>query len=186
MNICFRVRAKIAYFYVKTFYLFTLFHRLSSKLDNNTGRLTTDFTEEIKMWSFESVAVVALNTRLGLLARDKPDSNVLKIVDGMNVFFDKAYTYDVSPSFWKYFETAGFKELMKAYDNITDATTFYIEKAMEKFKNEQNDEAQSVLEKLYRINKNVAVVMAIDMLMAGLDTVCSNNIRNNYKIIKSF
>ncbi|XP_050322357.1 probable cytochrome P450 12b2, mitochondrial [Bactrocera neohumeralis] len=144
--------------------------RLDSKLDHNTGKLTTDFTEEIKMWAFESVAVVALNTRLGLLARDKPDANVLKIVDGMNTFFDKANTYDVSPSFWKYVETPGFKELMKAYDDVTDATKFYIEKAMEKFKNEQNDEARSVLEKLYRINKNVAVVMAIDMLMAGLDT----------------
>uniref|UniRef100_A0A0A1WKR6 Probable cytochrome P450 12b2, mitochondrial n=1 Tax=Zeugodacus cucurbitae TaxID=28588 RepID=A0A0A1WKR6_ZEUCU len=144
--------------------------RLDSKLDHSSGRLSTDFTEEIKMWAFESVAVIALNTRLGLLTRDKPDANVMKIVDGMNVFFEKAYTYDVSPSFWKYFETAGFKELIKAYDNVTEGTKFYIEQAMEKFKNEQNAEAQSVLEKLYRINKNVAVVMAIDMLMAGLDT----------------
>lgn len=52
---------------------------------------------------------------------------------------------------------------------------YYIDQAIEKFKknpatSEQNREP-SVLEKLLKIDKHVAVVMALDMMMAGVDTV---------------
>lgn len=32
---------------------------------------------------------------------------------------------------------------------------------------------ESVLEKLLKIDKKVAIIMALDMLMAGVDTVCT-------------
>lgn len=35
----------------------------------------------------------------------------------------------------------------------------------------QDSDSQSVLEKLLKVNRDVAVVMAFDMLLAGVDTV---------------
>lgn len=126
------------------------------------------------MWAFETVALVALNTRLGLMSREKSNAMALKLSESIAEFFSLCYYYEVIPPFWRYFETAGFKKLIKAYDSITEITTHYIEKAMEQF--DQSAEGKSVLEKLYRIDKNVAVVMAMDMLMAGMDTVYTYNI----------
>lgn len=38
-------------------------------------------------------------------------------------------------------------------------------------KQPSNSANQSVLEKLLKINKHVAVIMSLDMLIAGIDTV---------------
>lgn len=56
-------------------------------------------------------------------------------------------------------------------------TLHYIDQAIEKLKNkplttDENHE-QSVVEKLLKIDKQVAVVMALDMMLAGVDTVNS-------------
>lgn len=42
-------------------------------------------------------------------------------------------------------------------------------------KKTDHSEEDSVLEKLLKIDKHVAIIMALDMLMAGVDTVNSNN-----------
>lgn len=49
----------------------------------------------------------------------------------------------------------------------------YVEEAVKKFeKNPTADENdQSILERLLKLNKNIAIVMAADGLMAGIDTV---------------
>lgn len=51
---------------------------------------------------------------------------------------------------------------------------YYVDQALEKLdkspSSNQNRE-KSVLEKLVKIDKHVAVVMALDMLLAGVDTV---------------
>lgn len=55
------------------------------------------------------------------------------------------------------------------------STLFYIEQAIDKFEKSPSSTAQnrepSVLEKLLKVDKHVAVVMALDMLLAGVDTV---------------
>lgn len=52
----------------------------------------------------------------------------------------------------------------------------YIDEAITRIESQENtrkDDSQiGVLEKLYKIDRNVAIVMALDMLMAGVDTVC--------------
>jgi hypothetical protein len=52
----------------------------------------------------------------------------------------------------------------------------YVEDAMERLeKNPTADEnEQGVLEKLMKINKHTAKVMAFDMLLAGVDTVSTS------------
>ena len=49
----------------------------------------------------------------------------------------------------------------------------YVNEAVERFEKNpvQDENDQSILEKLLLINKKIAVVMAADALMAGVDTV---------------
>lgn len=123
------------------------------------------------MWAFESISYVALNTRMGLLT-DRPDPSAALLAQHMSDFFNYSFKYDVQPSIWPYYKTPGFKKFLETYDQITEITTNYIETAIERFKQEeQHTGNKCVLEQLLALNKQVAVVMAMDMLMAGLDTV---------------
>lgn len=51
----------------------------------------------------------------------------------------------------------------------------FVDKAIEKLEKNPNksdeDREPSVLEKLLKVDRHVAVVMALDMLLAGVDTV---------------
>lgn len=54
------------------------------------------------------------------------------------------------------------------------ATLYYVDKAVANFEKNpsiENNRELSVLEKLLKVDKNVALVMALDMFMAGVDTV---------------
>lgn len=48
-----------------------------------------------------------------------------------------------------------------------------MDKALEKLQNKSADDTgeMSVLEKLLKIDRNLAIMMVLDMLMAGVDTV---------------
>lgn len=80
------------------------------------------------------------------------------------------------PSIWRYVATPTYKKIMKVLDNIQDITVGYVNEALERLEHEPSNKPeseQSVLEKLLKIDKKVATVMAMDMLMAGVDTVGS-------------
>lgn len=144
--------------------------RLETLRDAQTHTLTTDFHEQLKMWAFESISFVALNTRMGLLT-DHPDPNAALLAKHMSDFFNYSFKYDVQPSIWPYYKTSGFKKFLQTYDHITEITTNYIEAAIDRFEHQTSQDNKCVLEQLLRLNKQVAVVMAMDMLMAGIDTV---------------
>ncbi|XP_030378208.1 cytochrome P450 12b1, mitochondrial [Scaptodrosophila lebanonensis] len=146
--------------------------KLGTLLDSQTHTISGDFHEELKMWAFESISYVALNSRMGLLS-DQPDANAARLAQHMTEFFDYSFKYDVQPSIWPYYKTNGFKKFLQTYDKITEITTNYIEAAIQNFETEDNAKPKSVLEQLLRLNKQIAVVMVMDMLMAGLDTTSS-------------
>jgi cytochrome P450 family 12 len=86
-----------------------------------------------------------------------------------------SYDFVVYPSIWRHYKTKAFKDLMKVSDDLTEIILKYVDEAMENLKNQKptEDHEESVLEKLLKINKNLAVVMCIDSLMAGVDTTSS-------------
>ena len=137
-----------------------------------------DFGEEIKKWSFEAISSIALNRRLGLITSDIPDEKVVRLANAMALFFQLSYEFDVLPSFWKYYESARFKTLMKTFDDISEITISFIDETLKEFAQHDHKEENSVLEKLLKIDKQVALVMAMDMLMAGIDTVYKLSITN--------
>uniref|UniRef100_A0A1A9VZ34 Cytochrome P450 n=1 Tax=Glossina brevipalpis TaxID=37001 RepID=A0A1A9VZ34_9MUSC len=144
--------------------------RLESMRVTGDNHIECDFLEEVQKWAFESVSFLALNKRMGLLG-DNPDQKALNLAHNMALFFQLSYEYDVKPSVWPYLQTPGFKNFLAVYDNITDICLSYVEEEMHNLENCGNQEAKGVLEKLLKIDKQIALVMVMDMLMAGIDTV---------------
>jgi cytochrome P450 family 12 len=85
--------------------------------------------------------------------------------------FTASYEFDIKPSVWRYYQTPAFKRAMNNFDQVTEIIHKHVEKAVEKFKNNPSEGESGVLEKLLKVDKNVAVIMAMDMLGAGIDTV---------------
>ncbi|KAL5285731.1 hypothetical protein ACFFRR_007420 [Megaselia abdita] len=144
--------------------------KLPNLLDT-TGKPTVSFNQEVKKWSVEQIGVLALNKRLGLLDSTKENKEALEFIKCMNDFFDISYEIEMRPPTWKYYESSRFKRLMKVFDQITEFTTKHIEQALTNV--DPKTEAVSILEKLDKVDRKVAIIMANDMLMAGVDTTSS-------------
>lgn len=93
----------------------------------------------------------------------------------MKDFFVLAYEFDVALSIWKFYKTPKFYKLMNVFDQMTETIMFYVDRAVARLdaRAQSNNEAsdRSVLEKLLMIDRRIAIVMAFDMLFAGVDTV---------------
>lgn len=93
----------------------------------------------------------------------------------VNEFFALSHTLEVSPSLWRYYETKDFKRLMNVFDEMTGIIMKHVDRAIKRLessnKTDPDRSDRSVLEKLLEINREIAIVMAFDMLMAGIDTV---------------
>lgn len=86
------------------------------------------------------------------------------------------YELDVALSVWKYYKTPQFKKLMATFDEMTDVIMKYVDQAVVRLdasteKSHSNSDDRSILEKLLKIDRRIAIVMAFDMLLAGVDTV---------------
>lgn len=64
---------------------------------------------------------------------------------------------------------------MNIFDQMTEVIMFYVDNAVKRLEEQKQLENgandRSVLEKLLLIDRRIAVVMAFDMLLAGVDTV---------------
>lgn len=64
---------------------------------------------------------------------------------------------------------------MNIFDQMTEIIMFYVDNAVKRLEEQGQLESdasdRSVLEKLLLIDRRIAVVMAFDMLLAGVDTV---------------
>lgn len=136
--------------------------------------MPASFEEDINRWTLESVSVVALDRQLGLINTNRDDPQAKILFDNLTEFFELSAVIEFQPSLWRYIATPTYTKIMKAMDNIQDITVGYVNEALERLEREPSDKPeseQSVLEKLSKIDKKVATVMAMDMLMAGVDTV---------------
>ncbi|XP_077293104.1 cytochrome P450 CYP12A2-like isoform X2 [Arctopsyche grandis] len=139
------------------------------------NKLSIDFMTEINKWSLESITYLALNTKLGCLqgelSDDSTPAKMIKITEEVFIYLGKL---DVEPNLSKFFATPTFKKAMKAYDDQVSFSQGLIQKAVERIEakniGDMSDSEPSVLEKLLKVDKNVAIVMALDMLLAGIDT----------------
>ncbi|XP_064549419.1 cytochrome P450 CYP12A2-like isoform X1 [Drosophila montana] len=147
--------------------------RIRDIRDSSTFEVPDTFEEEINRWTLESVSVVALDKQLGLMNANRDNPQAKKLFEVLNLFFELSGDLEMKPSIWRYVATPKFKKLIKALDDIQEITVGFVNEAVERLEREPSNKPeheQSVLEKLLKTNKQIAIVMAIDMLMAGVDT----------------
>ncbi|XP_039964687.1 cytochrome P450 CYP12A2-like isoform X2 [Bactrocera tryoni] len=148
--------------------------------DPLTLEVPDDFIDDINRLTLEGVVSIALNTRLGMIHknRDSPESKTL--LKEIRNFFALSEEIELKLSIWKIIKTPTFHKLMKTLDTLIVLCNKYIDEALKridsdsegKFTSEVGKE-KSVLEKLLKIDRKIAVVMAMDMMMAGVDTTSS-------------
>ncbi|CAG9800180.1 unnamed protein product [Chironomus riparius] len=140
---------------------------------NDNLLVPDNFLENMNEWALESIALIALDTRLNLFTGQNPESK--QLYELVKEAFAISFEFDIKPSIWRYYKTPAFKKAMKSIDKINEIIFGHVGKALDKYeKNPSTTEHQSILEKLLKIDRNVAEVMAVDMLGAGIDTTSSS------------
>jgi cytochrome P450 family 12 len=90
------------------------------KIRDGKSETPANFGNEVNRWSLESIACIALDTRLGIINDDTIDENAQTIISGIRDFFDYAYQLDVLPSIWRYYSTPTFKKFVVTSDKLTE------------------------------------------------------------------
>uniref|UniRef100_A0A336MMT9 CSON003993 protein n=1 Tax=Culicoides sonorensis TaxID=179676 RepID=A0A336MMT9_CULSO len=135
----------------------------------------SDYGNYVQRWALESIGEIALDTRFGVLEKREGNKGdiLAKLVED---FFYYSYKLDTQPHIWRYVKTPGFYRMMKLLDNMTDVTLEYVDEAIKRIQEQKSIRAveqQGVLEKLLKVDKETAVIMAMDMLIVGIDTTTS-------------
>ncbi|KAL7041073.1 hypothetical protein ACKWTF_000618 [Chironomus riparius] len=157
------------------------------KIRNDKSEMPGDFSNYINTWSLESVTAVGLERRLNLFDENTNDENAKKLIKGIRDFFEMTAEYDGKASIWKYYQTKGFKELLNVYDTLTDIIMHYIDQAIKEMNenDSSNDAEDSILRKLLRVDKRVAVIVVSDLMLAGVDTTASATLNTLYCLAKN-
>lgn len=88
---------------------------------NKCGEMPEDFHNELNKWALESVAIVAINKKLGCLNRNlEKNSDAQKLIEASKDMFELMYKLDVLPSLWKYMNTKNWKKLIRVSDVVSE------------------------------------------------------------------
>uniref|UniRef100_A0A1I8NRH0 Cytochrome P450 n=1 Tax=Stomoxys calcitrans TaxID=35570 RepID=A0A1I8NRH0_STOCA len=146
--------------------------RIIQLRDPNTLEVPGNFLTEIKRLAFDSVASIALDKHFGLVRNDDSVPEAQELFDNFQVFATSMYDLGIKPSIYKYFKTPTFRRFEKSMDRITDICRKFVDEALERIE-KSGGEGKSVLEKLVKIDRRIAIIMAVDMLIAGADTTAT-------------
>uniref|UniRef100_A0A1I8NBI6 Cytochrome P450 n=1 Tax=Musca domestica TaxID=7370 RepID=A0A1I8NBI6_MUSDO len=151
--------------------------RIRQIRDPETLEVPASFQEEMNRWTLESVSVVALDKQLGLITTNRDNPDLKKLIGLLNDFFELGQKIEFGLPFWKYIKTPTFKLFMKTLDGLLEIGNKYVNEAIDRLEAERQsgvpekpENEKSVLEKLIKIDRKIATVMAIDMILAGVDT----------------
>lgn len=90
------------------------------QLRDSNNEMPKDFNHELNKWSLESIARIALDSRLGCLQDDsRVDEDSKKMIQAVHDFFELIFKLEFLPSIWKYVKTPAYHRLMKALDTMT-------------------------------------------------------------------
>ncbi len=173
------MRPKSAQYYIRDFQEVSQdFVNYVRAVRSPSDQCITNFLPEIYRFTFEAVALVALDTRLGCMKADL-DPELKKFFETMQLFlgsFPKVMTsiptWKIMPPRWNkmFRETEDYLQILLDYGQAR------VQESIERMKNRTEDDGQhemSVLEKMIVRNgteSTIPIVMALDMLFAGIDT----------------
>ena len=153
------------------------------KRDPNTNEVNDDFLDDLYKWSLESVTCLALNARLGCLESNiLEDSHQMKIVRGVSEIFSNSQTLDSGLQIWRFLPSPKLNQFEQGYKTFRDMCVIYIEQAIKEIKEKKikissnevdiDEGDPSMLELFFErgVDEATAIVMALDMMFAGVDT----------------
>ncbi|XP_065571694.1 probable cytochrome P450 301a1, mitochondrial [Artemia franciscana] len=144
---------------------------------NHNNETPDTFLNEMFKWALESVALVALDVQLGCLQGNLPlDSDPQKMIDATNSIFILTSQLEFNgPQFWKIFPSKKLKQLFASQDIFFEISLKHINKAFEKLKHKSEEAGQTILESMLDRGVSIkeATIMAMDLLMAGIETTSS-------------
>lgn len=90
------------------------------KLQDENGEMPENFHEHLNSWSLESITTLTLGKRLGLMNLENKNEFGKKIQKAIRTILTLGMEFELKPSIWRVYETKQFKELMQAYDDLTE------------------------------------------------------------------
>ncbi|GAB0089670.1 hypothetical protein DMENIID0001_042490 [Sergentomyia squamirostris] len=153
------------------------FLRKIHTLRDSNQETPANFFHHINMWALEAMAYITMNRRLGLL-EENPDKEIVKFVHNVREFMQLFEELELQPSMWKIYKTSKFVKFERVMDEIHETVYKLVNQGVENLKIQsglqKGHHEKGILEKHYEIDKDVAVIMAIDSLIAGIDTTSSS------------
>uniref|UniRef100_A0A182TFB9 Cytochrome P450 n=1 Tax=Anopheles melas TaxID=34690 RepID=A0A182TFB9_9DIPT len=155
-------------------------------LRDEKQELPADFNEWLNRWALETMGVLVLDARLGVLDKDQTPE-VTHFIDLTKEAVTLFYQLDILPSIWRKLKTPAFYRLMRALDELYHLIAARIDEAV--IRMEKNPSADqdtlSILEKLLKVDRNAAFTMSMDSLFAGVDTTSSGSTGILYCLAKN-
>ena len=152
--------------------------RVKPRRDPKTRQMPEDFLHELYRWALESVAFIALNTRLGCFEADlAAGSEQMEVIGAVRDIFETNANLDQALlQWWRYLPSQEMRRFLKATDVFQTVTTKYVGQAMRRIAEAHTKEGDSGPPTLLELfaargcSEQVATVMALDMIFAGIDT----------------
>lgn len=89
-------------------------------IQNEKGEMPANFADYLNRWSLESITAITLEKRLGLMDFKNPSEIGLKISKVVRKILTLGMDFEMKPTIWRFYETKEFKELMQAYNDLTE------------------------------------------------------------------
>lgn len=88
-------------------------------LRDSKNELPSNFSHELNKWSLESIARIALDSRLGCLKDDfQMDPDCKQMIAAVQDFFAYTWKLEINLPVWKIFKTSSFNKLMNAWNTM--------------------------------------------------------------------
>lgn len=168
---------------------------MKEKICSRTGEIP-EFEILLNKWALESVAVVLLDTRLGLVHR-RMNSDTDPIADrlrrAMDIFFDYGARLTFGVPIWKVWHTKDWKIFRKCQREEFECAGHYVDKKLEELKiatrnDPGSDDVQSFLEHLLKntdLKRNDSVTLCLELLAGGIDTTSNAVTFTLYELSKN-
>ena len=148
--------------------------KIIAQRDKNS-QMGPDFLDDMYKWALESVTLLALNARLGCLEPNLPEnSDQMTIIRAVSDIFRTSAVLDNGAQLWRLLYSPTLNQFTEGYNVFKDLCYRHIRVALDDIKAKKDDDEgdPSILELLFArgCDENTAVVMAIDMIFAGIDT----------------
>ncbi|XP_065345992.1 uncharacterized protein LOC135943381 [Cloeon dipterum] len=155
------------------------FVKLVKMLRNDKLETPPDFKNEFSKWALESIALIALDTRLGCLEPNlAKGSEAQRMIDAVVAGFDLMFDLEFKIPFWKFMNTPTWKKFVKCEEEILEISHKYVERAMNKMGdlNAPETPEMSVLQRMLKRSPNAkrAVITGMDIILAGVDTTSNS------------